>query len=104
MQLRGAGGLAAYLGLDVVERRWADDGETDQEDVCLGVGEWAESVIILLTSGIPKTKADGLPINHDAGGVVVEAMNEISRVLYIHLTSSCLHCRDIFPRERVRGI
>lgn len=27
-----------YLGFDVIERRRADDGETDKEDICLRVG------------------------------------------------------------------
>jgi hypothetical protein len=62
-----------YLCLYVVERRRADDGETDEEDVCLRVRKGTKTVVILLTSSIPETKTDGLAINHDTGRVIVEA-------------------------------
>jgi hypothetical protein len=64
-----------YLCLHVVEGRGADDGETDEEDVCLRVRKGTETVVILLTSSIPETETDGLAINHDTGRVVVEAVN-----------------------------
>ena len=44
-----------YLGLDVIEGRRANDGETDEENIGLGVGQRSESVVILLASGIPQT-------------------------------------------------
>lgn len=43
-----------YLGFDVVERRRADDGEADQENVGLWIGQRAKSVVIFLSSGIPE--------------------------------------------------
>lgn len=61
------------LGLDVVERRRADDGKADQENIGLGVGERSQPVVILLPSSIPKTQADRLAIDHNTSGVVVEA-------------------------------
>jgi hypothetical protein len=64
-----------YLCLYVVEGRGADDGETDEEDVCLRVRKGTKTVVILLTSSIPETETDGLAINHDTGRVVVEALN-----------------------------
>lgn len=65
---RGCTNLCA----DVIEGGWADDGEADEEDVGLRVGEGSESVIIFLPSSIPQTEADGLPIDHHAGRVVIE--------------------------------
>ena len=69
------GGLgASYLGLDVVERGRADDGEADEEDVGLGVRERAQPVVILLAGRVPQAQADGLAVYHDASRVVVETV------------------------------
>lgn len=67
-------GSVTHLGLDVVERRRADEGEADKEDVGLGVRERAQSVIILLSSSIPKTQAHGLAIDHNTRRVVIESI------------------------------
>jgi len=56
---------APYLGLDIVKRRRADDGEADEEDVGLGVRERAQPVVVLLASRIPQAQTDGLAIHHD---------------------------------------
>ena len=39
----------SYLLLDVLEGGGGDDGEADKEHVGLGVREWAEPVVVLLT-------------------------------------------------------
>jgi hypothetical protein len=70
---KGFGGLS-YLGLDVIERRWANDREADEEDIGLRVGERSKTIVILLSSGIPKSKANRLAIYHDTGRVIVEAV------------------------------
>lgn len=44
--------LRVPLGLDVVERIGRDNGETNEEDVSLGVRKRAKTIVILLTSGI----------------------------------------------------
>lgn len=67
------GWKGAHLGLDVVERGRADNREADEEHVGLRVRERAKTIVILLTSSIPETQADGLAINHDIGRVVIEA-------------------------------
>lgn len=36
------------------------DGEADQEDISLGVGQWAQAIVILLTGGIEETESVGL--------------------------------------------
>lgn len=60
------------LGFDVIERRRADDGETDKEDICLRVGQRSETVVILLAGGIPQTQANRSTIHHHTRGVVIE--------------------------------
>lgn len=62
-----------HLCLDVLERRRADEGEADEENVGLGVRERAKTIIVLLSGGIPESEVDGLSVNHHIGGVVVEA-------------------------------
>ena len=65
-------GRAAYLLLDVVKRVGRVDGETDQDDMRVRVGERAQSVVIFLTSGIPEGELDVLAIDFDIGDVVLE--------------------------------
>lgn len=67
-------GRVTNLGLDVVERRRADEGEADEEDVGLGVRKRAQSVVILLSSSIPETQAHGLAIDHNTRRVVIESI------------------------------
>jgi len=64
--------LGVPLGENIVERGGADDRETDQEDVRLGVGERTETIIILLSGGIPQAQADRLVVDHNVCGVIVE--------------------------------
>lgn len=61
-----------YLLLDVVEGVWGVDGEADQDNVGVWVGEWTESVVILLTGGIPKGELNVLAIDLNVGDVVLE--------------------------------
>ena len=62
----------AHLLLDVVKRIGRVDSETDQDNVGIGVGKRAETVIIFLTSRIPKSEFNVLVINLDIGDVVFE--------------------------------
>jgi hypothetical protein len=68
----GISGWAAYLLLNVVKRVGRVDGETDQDDMRVRVGERAQSVVIFLASGIPKGELDVLAIDFDIGDVVLE--------------------------------
>lgn len=63
-----------YLGSDVIKGRWADNREADQEHVGLRVGERSETVVIFLSGGIPQSQTNRSAIDHDAGGIVVEAV------------------------------
>lgn len=62
----------SYLCGNVIVRRRAHDGETDEEHIGLGIGQGPESIIILLTCSVPKTQADRLAIDNDASRVVVK--------------------------------
>lgn len=70
------GAVVRYLGmplvLDVFVRRWAGDGEADDEDVGLGVGERAQTVVFLLSCRVPQVEADGPAVHAHLGAVVVE--------------------------------
>ena len=43
----------SYLFLHVVQRVRRIDGKTDENDVGIRVGQWAETIVIFLTSRIP---------------------------------------------------
>ena len=58
--------------LDVDEGGVVDDGEAEEEDVCLGVREGADAGITLLTGGIPERELDLLALDDDGGLVVVK--------------------------------
>jgi hypothetical protein len=62
----------SYLLLDVVKRIGRVDGEADEDNVRVGVGERAETVVIFLASGIPKGELDVLAVNLYIGDVVLE--------------------------------
>jgi hypothetical protein len=42
-----------HLCLDVVERRSTDDGETDEENVGLGIRQWSQSIVVFLARRVP---------------------------------------------------
>lgn len=61
-----------YLLTDVVQRIRRVDGEADQDDVRVRVGQRAQTVVVLLTGGIPQRQLDMLAIDLDIGDVVLE--------------------------------
>lgn len=58
------GAVVVYLGEPlfpyVFEGGRGGDGEADQEDIGLGVGQRAQAIVILLTGGIKETESVGL--------------------------------------------
>lgn len=88
------------LGLDVVEGRGADDGEADEEDVGLGVGERSQPVVVFLSSSVPQAEADGLAINHDVRRVVVEA-GGLARAAVEGCSWADSHSGDILAGEGI---
>jgi hypothetical protein len=79
--LGGTGRATAYLLLDVVQGVGRVDGEADEDDVRVGVGERAKTVVILLTGGIPKGQLDVLAVNLDIGDVVLEDGGDVDLLL-----------------------
>jgi len=77
--------LRIPLGGDVLEGRRRDDAEADKEDVCLGIAERTQTIVIFLTGSIPETQRDGLAVHHHIRTVVVE------------------HSRNVLTRESVSG-
>jgi hypothetical protein len=66
-----------HLLLYVVERIGRVDGKADQDNVGVGVGERAETVVILLAGGIPEGELDVLAIDLDIGDVVLEDSGDV---------------------------
>jgi len=60
------------LLLQVVQGVGRVDGEADEDDVRIGVGERAESVVVFLAGGIPQGQLDVLAVDLDIGDVVFE--------------------------------
>ena len=97
-------GGRAYLGFDVVEGRRADNGEADEEDVGLGVGERAQAIIIFLAGGIPETQTYGLAIDHDVCRIIVEARAwRLARVSTRGRQAGRQAQRPTAPQERQRA-
>ena len=65
-------GKGTHLLLHVVQGIRGVDRETDEDDVGVRIGERTKTVVIFLTSGIPKPEGDSLAVDHDIGGVVIE--------------------------------
>jgi hypothetical protein len=65
------------LLLDVVKRVGGVDGEANQDDVGVGVGQGAETVVILLASRIPEGQLDVLAIDLDIGDVVLKDSGDV---------------------------
>lgn len=84
------GAVVAHLGVplrpDIFKGCWVYQGEADEEDIRLWVGEWPQPVVVLLTGRIPQAEVDGLAIDHNIGRVIVE------------------HCGYVFAREGIGGV
>merc|ERR1719319_1147152 len=78
--------LRAPLGGDVLEGGGRYDGETDEEDVRLWVGERPEPVVVLLAGRVPEAQGHGHPVTHHGRRVVVK------------------HCGHVLPGEAVGGV
>lgn len=80
---------ASYLLLDVVERVRRVDGKADEDDVRVGVGERAETVVILLAGSIPEGELDVLAVDLDVGDVVFEDGGDVdlqrASSQYVHM-------------------
>ncbi len=81
----------SYLLLYVFEGVRGVDGEADENDVGVGVGERAEAIVILLTSGIPQGEFDRLAVDLHVCDVVLEDRRDVDLSL------------DIVDGERLRA-
>lgn len=79
------GSRTAYLLLDVVERVGGVDGEADQDDMRVGIGQRAQTIVVLLASRIPKGQLDVLAIDLDVGDVVLEHGGDVDLSDFISL-------------------
>ena len=91
--------IVTDLGLDVIKRGWADDGEADEKNVGLRVRERSETIVIFLSGSIPKSKADGLAIDHYTRRVVVETV----RFRAISDSFSLFYTWDQGTRREIKG-
>ena len=66
------GQLRPPLRLDVVEADRGDNGEADDEDVRVGVGESPQGLVVLLPGRVPQLQHQVLPAQRHGVGVVVE--------------------------------
>ena len=70
--------LGKPFSFHIVEGRRTCNRKADEEDISLGIWQWAKSVVIFLSSGIPKTKTDGFPVDQDACRVVIESWEQVN--------------------------
>lgn len=92
------GATETHLLLDVVERVWRVDGETDQNDVGVGVRQRTETVIIFLASSIPKGEFNVLAINLDVGDIVLEDGRDVDLhkcIGSVWFAPGCIRLREI---------
>lgn len=71
--------LSIYLLLHILEGTGTDDGETDEEDVRLRIGERTQPIIVLLTGCIEKAECVRLAANHNRYCVIIEDGRHVFR-------------------------
>lgn len=67
----------SYLLLDVVERVGRVNGEANEDDVRVRVGERAQTVVIFLACGIPEGELNVLAVDLYVGDIVFENSGHI---------------------------
>lgn len=56
----------------IFQRSRADDRVHNHEHICLRIGQRSQSIVILLTSSVPKIEVNHLVVHHHIAGVVVK--------------------------------
>ena len=79
--------LRTPFACHVLEAGRADDGEADEEDIRLRVGERTEPVVILLTGRVPQAQADRHAVADHWRGIVVKncSRKKLSRLFFLLL-------------------
>lgn len=63
--------------LDIVKGGGDHNGEADEKDVCLRVGQRSEPVIVFLPGSVEQTKGVWFVADHDGNCVVVENSGDV---------------------------
>ena len=66
----------AYLLLDVLKRRWTDDGKAHEKHVSLGIAQRSKAIIILLPSRVEQAQRVRLTADHNGHGVVIKDLQK----------------------------
>merc|ERR1719233_2755072 len=62
---------------NIFKTGWRNDRETDKEHVSLWVGQRSQTVIVLLTGCVPKTKGNWDTVTHHGGRIVIKHSRNI---------------------------
>ena len=94
------GDLWDPLFLDIFKTRRGDDTEAHEEDICLGIGEGSQPVVVLLPGGIEEPEGVRLPSNHDSHSIVVK---HLSGNKHEGLLPDIATIRETYRRNVLRG-
>jgi len=64
--------LRTPFGGNIFKGRWTNYGEADEEHIRLRIGQGSETIVVLLTRGIPQPQGYGHSVTDHRGRVVVE--------------------------------
>jgi hypothetical protein len=84
----------ANLLLHVVEGVWRVDGKAYEDNVRIRITQRAETIIVLLASGIPQSQLNMLAINFDIGNIVLKHRRNIDLSVSVRLCSARTHEND----------
>jgi hypothetical protein len=63
------------LGAHIFERSRIHQRKANEENICLRITEWPQSVVVLLAGRVPQTQIDRLTVHHNIRRIIVEAAN-----------------------------
>lgn len=75
--------LGKPLLSDVLKGCWRGDGETNQEDISLGVRKGTEPIIVLLPCSIEESQSVWLISDHHGDGVIIEDGGDVFRRKFV---------------------
>lgn len=58
--------------MGVGPRRRIDDGEDDEKNIAVGVGQWSEAVVLFLSGGIPESEVDHFAVDFHGCSIVIK--------------------------------
>jgi hypothetical protein len=78
----------AHFLLHVVQGVWGVDGKAYEDNVRIRITQRAETVIVLLSSGIPQSQLNMLAINFDIGNIVLKNRRDVDLGFTVRLCSA----------------